>query len=241
MLLPSLALVLVFYAGHSGQDCPVCSEADPAAVSAAKRNLEEAFALALTLPDCSGTSNLDSCRTLERLLTEASDSLRKVVESHRIAEANDCLSCDPRSEITPLALALMHLGKLLEEKGHGDFAPSLRRMEAEIESWKSARCCAPDGKAEKTKGPKPADRENDARAILTEKCGADFVVNRRGLRQVMRSPGERQGCYQSRACRKTESREGLAIEAGFWTYDGEYWYIWAERRTPQGEWVTCEP
>jgi hypothetical protein len=111
-------------------------------------------------------------------------------------------------------------------------------MEGEIELWKTTRCCAAP---ERTRGPKPPDREDDARAVLTEKCGADFVDNRRGLRQVMRAPGDREGCYQSRACRKTESREGLAMQAGFWTYDGEYWYIWAERRTPQGDWVSCDP
>ncbi len=103
------------------------------------------------------------------------------------------------------------------------------------------RCCTAEATERRPGGPKPPDREHDVRAVLTEKCGADFVDNRRGLRQVMRAPGDREGCYQSRACRKTESREGLAMEAGFWTYDGEYWYIWAERRTPQGDWVTCDP
>jgi len=220
------------------QDCAACSAEDPVAIAAVKQDLEEAFALALSLPDCSGASNLDSCRNMERLLSEAFDSLQDVVESHRVAETSDCLSCDPRPEVAPLAATLAHLGKLLEEKGHADFGPSLRRMEGQIELWKSARCCAA---RERTRGPKPPDREDDARAVLTEKCGADFVDNRRGLRQVMRAPGDREGCYQSRACRKTESREGLAMEAGFWTYDGEYWYIWAERRTPQGEWVSCDP
>jgi hypothetical protein len=117
MLLPCLALVLVFY---SGQDCAVCSEADPAAVSAAKRNLEEAFALALTLPDCSGTSNLDSCRNFERLLSDAFDSLHGVVESHRVAETADCFSCDSRSEI---AHGAVQLSRCSQEKGYADFAP----------------------------------------------------------------------------------------------------------------------
>jgi hypothetical protein len=220
------------------QDCPACSEADPVALSEAQRDLEEAFAAALALPDCSGASNLDSCRGIEGHLSEAFDSLMDAVESHRDRETSECLSCDPRLQIVPLAAALVHLGRLLEEKGLSDFAPSLRRMESEVELWKSMRCCA---EPERTRGPKPPDREEDARAALTGKCGADFVENRRGLRQVMRAPGDRQGCYQSRACRKTESREGLAMQAGFWTYDGEYWYIWAERRTPQGEWVTCDP
>jgi hypothetical protein len=220
------------------QDCAPCSADDPVAIAEAKRALEEAFSLGLSLPDCSGASNLDACRGVERHLSDAFDSLRSVVESRRVAEESECLSCDPRPEIAPLAATLVHLGKLLEEKGHADFGPLLRQMKGQVEIWKTARCCAAP---ERTRGPKPPDREEDARRVLTEKCGADFVDNRRGLRQVLRAPGDRQGCYQSRACRKTESREGLAMQAGFWTYDGEYWYIWAERRTPQGEWVSCDP
>jgi hypothetical protein len=220
------------------QDCPACAAGDPEAIAAAKSDLEEAFALALSLPDCSGAANLDSCRAMEGFLSEAFDSLKDIVASHRTAETIDCLSCDPRPEIAPLAATLVHLGKILVEKGHEDFAPSLRRIEDEVSLWKSMRCCAAP---QRTRGPKPPDREEDARAVLTEKCGADFVENRRGLRQVMRAPGDREGCYQSRACRKTESREGLAMLGGFWTYDGEYWYIWAERRNPQGEWIACDP
>ncbi len=220
------------------QECAACSVEETVAISAAKGDLEEAFALALALPDCTGASSLDSCRKMEGFLSDAFDTLRDVVETHRAEDRGDCLSCDPRAEIAPLAEVLLHLGKLLEEKGHVDFAPSLLRMEREMELWKSLRCCAA---RERAGGPEPPDREENARTVLTEKCGADFVDNRRGLRQVMRAPGDREGCYQSRACRKTESREGLAMQAGFWTYDGEYWYIWAERRTPQGEWVSCEP
>jgi hypothetical protein len=220
------------------QECNACSAEDPVALAAAKRHLEEAFALALSLPDCSGVSNLDSCRGMESHLSDAFDSLRDVFESHRASETSGCLSCDPKPELAPLAATLVHLGRLLEEKGHADFGPSLRRMEGEVERFRSASCCAAP---ERTGGPRPPDREEDARAVLTEKCGGDFVDNRRGLRQVTRAPGDREGCFQSRACRKTESREGLAMQAGFWTYDGEYWYIWAERRTPQGEWVSCDP
>jgi hypothetical protein len=221
------------------QECGACSAAEPVAISSAKEHLNAAFALTLSLPDCSGASNLESCRSVEGHLSDAFDSLRSIVENRPASEAGGCLSCDPRPEIVPFGAALVQLGKLLQEKGHDDFGPALRRMEAEVSAWKTLRCC--DAAPERTRGPKPPDRENDVRAVLTEKCGADFVENRRGLRQVMRAPGDRQGCFQSRACRKTESREGLAMEAGFWTYDGEYWYIWAERRTPQGEWVSCDP
>jgi hypothetical protein len=219
--------------------CGGCAATDPAPVAEARRHLEGAFSLVLSLPDCSGASNLESCRAMEKLLSEAFASLRGIVESHRSGEKG-CLSCDPRPELASMGAATVHLGKLLEEKGHADFAPTLRQIEGEVELWTRTRCCStPAG--ERSSEAKPSDREDDARAVLTEKCGAEFVDNRRSLRQVMRAPGERQGCYQSRACREAESREGLAILAGFWTYDGEYWYIWAERRTPQGEWVTCEP
>jgi hypothetical protein len=112
-------------------------------------------------------------------------------------------------------------------------------MEGKVAAWNQLRCCA--ATPERTRGPKPPDREDDVRVALSTKCGPSFVDNRRGLRQVMRAPGAREGCYQSRACRKTDSYEGLAIQAGYWTYDGEYWYVWAERRTPQGDWVSCDP
>jgi hypothetical protein len=234
-MMPLSGLLLALLA----QECGACATADPVALSSATDDVREAFTLALSLSDCSGATNLESCRGMERHLTEAFDSLSAVVDSQRAAGSGDCLACDPRPEIVPLGEVVISLGRLLEAKGHGDFGPALRRMEGEVELWKTARCCA--ASTERSRGPKPPDREDDVRAVLTEKCGADFVDNRRGLRQVMRAPGDRQGCFQSRACRKTESREGLAMEAGFWTYDGEYWYIWAERRTPQGEWVTCDP
>jgi hypothetical protein len=171
---------------------------------------------------------------MERTLSDALDSLRGALETSRRGE---CLSCDPTLELAPVADTLTQLGRLLAERGHVDFAPALRQMEQEVESWKALRCCADEERARASKAP---DREEDARAALTEKCGAEFVDNRRGLRQVTRAPGAREGCFQSRACRKTEAYQGLAMQAGFWTYDGEYWYVWAERLTPQGEWVRCE-
>src|SRR3972149_10251197 len=67
------------------QGCAACSVEDPVAIAAAKHDLEEAFALALSLPDCSGASNLESCRNMERLLSGAFDSLQDVVDSHRVA------------------------------------------------------------------------------------------------------------------------------------------------------------
>ena len=47
------------------------------------------------------------------------------------------------------------------------------------------------------------------------------------------------GCYQSRACRDATQHNGQFLEGGFWTYDGEYWYVWSKRRTPRGDWVSC--
>ncbi|MGH9323122.1 MAG: hypothetical protein ACRD21_07985 [Vicinamibacteria bacterium] len=201
-----------------------------------KENLEEAFFLTLSLPDCAGASNLDSCRAMERLLSESFETLEDVVATHRKEGSSDCLSCDVRPHLAPLAASLEALGRLLVEKGHVDFAPAFRVMEQPLELMLSYRCCV-DAEA----APGPSDREDNVRAVLTAKCGASFVDNRRGLRQVLRAPGDREGCFQSRACRKTDSYEGLAMQAGFWTYDGEYWYIWAERRSPTGDWITCEP
>jgi hypothetical protein len=81
----------------------------------------------------------------------------------------------------------------------------------------------------------------EARAALTEKCSANFEKNRSGLKQVVRMPGDREGCFQSRACREATQHNGQFMEAGFWTYDGEYWYIWTKRRTPRGDWIDCNP
>jgi hypothetical protein len=215
------------------EECPACSTA----ASSARQELEAAFAVALSLPDCRGAENLESCRKLEALLSQAFESLQVVLEAGR--GEGTCLSCDPRPEVAPLASALLHLGRLLEEKGYAEFSTALRRMEGEVAAWIELGCC--EAPAERTRGPRPPDREDDVRVALTARCGASFVDNRRGLRQVMRAPGAREGCYQSRACRETDSYEGLAIQAGYWTYDGEYWYVWAERRTPQGEWVSCDP
>jgi hypothetical protein len=190
----------------------------------------------LTLPDCRGAANLQSCRQAEGLLAEAFAALEAIVSEHR-AEGASCLSCDPRASLAPLIEGLVALGRLLAQKGYEDFAPFLARMEQSFDEWKGYTCCAaPVSK----NGSGPGNREEDARAVLVEKCGKDFVENRRGLRQVVRMPGDQVGCYQSRACREASSYKGQLMEAGFWTYDGEYWYVWAERRSPRGEWVSCE-
>lgn len=225
-------------------ECAPCGsgESEAIAIQSAKRDLEQAFQLALSLPDCAGADNLQSCRQMESLLSSAFTSLQRLVDASRASESSEgegCLSCDPRPAVMPLASTLAALGGLLESKEYEEFEPALRKMEETIERWKAYRCCG-----SRSPGPtveKARDREADVRAVLLEKCGESFVDNRRGLRQVVRMPGDRQGCFQTRACRKATSYNGQLMQAGFWTYDGEYWYVWAERRTPRGDWVSCNP
>ena len=189
----------------------------------------------LALADCAGASNLQTCREVEGRLLEALDRIEELVGAGR-TEGRSCLSCDPGPNLAPLVDGLAALARLLAEKGYEDFGASLRRVEELAASFESLRCCVEAGEAEAGRSTTP---EEDARAVLLEKCGASFVDNRRGLRQVVRAPGDREGCYQSRACRETARSNGNFMEAGFWTYDGEYWYVWAERRTPRGEWTAC--
>ena len=111
-------------------------------------------------------------------------------------------------------------------------------MRQDMELWRGYSCCGA-GRAARSR--RPANREMNARAALDEKCGPTFQRNRQGLRQVVRMPDDRDGCYQSRACRAASEYNGQLIEAGFWTYDGEYWYIWGERLTPRGQWISCDP
>jgi hypothetical protein len=227
-------VAVVWSAALAGQEvqeaCPPCES--PASV---RTILEDSFQTILAVPDCAGASNLQTCRALEGQLAEALQTIEKLVRVNGV-EGQSCLSCDPGVGLAPLVDGLVALGRLLAEKGYGDFAPSLRRMEELSASFEGLRCCV-EKTAERKRSTSP---EEDARAVLVEKCGASFVDNRRGLRQVVRAPGEREGCYQSRACRKPASSSGSFMDGGYWTYDGEYWYVWAERRTPRGEWTTCE-
>jgi hypothetical protein len=218
--------------------CPACGSAESEAARSAKRDLESAFEIFLTLSDCAGPEHLQSCRDVERLLSSAFSSLKGLVDENGRQDSSGCLSCDTHPVVMPLASALAALGKLLEEKGYQELGSSFGKREEAVERWKDYRCCDAGG----TPTPAaPRNREADVRAVLLDKCGSDFVDNRRGLRQVVRMPGDRQGCFQSRACRKASSENGELMEAGFWTYDGEYWYVWAERRTPRGDWMSCTP
>ena len=65
------------------------------------------------------------------------------------------------------------------------------------------------------------------RAVTTDV----LIVGRSGiLAGIDCVPDDRPGCYQSRACRDATVYKGYQTQAGFWTYDGEYWYVWEERR-----------
>jgi hypothetical protein len=222
-------------------ECRPCGSAEDGAAHSARRDLEQAFQIALTLSDCAGPEHLESCREMERHLSSAFDSLESLVDGSgdEAGAKGGCLSCDPHTVVMPLASTLAALGRLLESKEYQEVRAPLAKMEEAVGRWKGSLCCdAGDAAARKET---PRDREADVRAVLLDKCGEDFVGNRRGLRQVVRMPGDRQGCYQSRACRKPASYNGELMEAGFWTYDGEFWYVWTERRTPKGDWVSCSP
>ncbi|HSF14294.1 MAG TPA: hypothetical protein VLK65_01935 [Vicinamibacteria bacterium] len=233
-----LVLVLSSTTASAAQDCPPCAPPVSETVASVKRSLEEAFQLAVALTDCGGASNLNGCRRMEALLSDSFAKLEALIAESREGETSRCLGCDLQPHVAPLAAGLLALSGLLQEKGYQDFAPTAGRMQQEVELWRIYVCC---GSSPADDQPGPLDRERDARTVLMEKCGPSFASNRRGLRQTIRAPGEREGCYQSRACRENASEAGLLREAGFWTYDGEYWYIWAERRTPRGDWVSCAP
>ncbi len=111
---------------------------------------------------------------------------------------------------------------------------------AQLETWRNYRC--PCSEAAGADAPEAVvDRETHARDELARKCGPNFTKRRRGLRQVLRVPDDRSGCYQSRSCRGAMAYKGFDVEPGFWTYDGEYWYVWAERLSTAGEWTECLP
>jgi hypothetical protein len=245
MALVALVPHPVAAAFSSEEPCPVCVTAGDPQVESVRKDLERALQIGMELPDCIGPDRLQACREMESALVSAFASLRKAVgEDPETSSGNaigggdsECLACDPRPAMALLS-AVKALGKLLEGKQYEEIAPFLGSIEGAMSRWTRSRCCqtgaAPSEARER-------NREADARAILLQKCGPSFVDNRRGLRQVVRAPGERQGCFQSRACRQPTSTNGQLVEAGFWTYDGEYWYVWAERRTPKGDWVTCSP
>lgn len=216
------------------QDCLPCAVAEGEA-SSARDQLEQAFGLALTIPDCRGTDNLESCRQIEGLLLDAFGSLSSQFRSLETDAAAGCLSCDPRPQILPLARGLASVADLLEQKGYEEFGPSHDNMRRLFKAWDAYRCCG----GVKADTVRPRNREEDARSVIIDKCGESYVRLRQGLRQVFRVEDDRDGCFQSRACRSATSYKGIGVEAGYWTYDGEYWYIWSQRKT-RGRWIPCD-
>lgn len=215
--------------------CLPCGGSGHPGVAAVRANLEQAFALSLTVPDCDGADNLQSCRSMEKLLEETFETLDGVVAEGEAAGSIDCVSCDPRPHLSPLFTSFETVATVLVDRGYDEFVGKLARMQQEIQLWKGYSCCGV-----KTTRRRP-NREMDARTVLIEKCGVNFEKNRSALKQVVRMPGDREGCFQSRACRDATQHNGQFMDAGFWTYDGEYWYIWGKRRTPRGDWIDCNP
>lgn len=237
LMVTSPILLLLGQSPESEPSCPPCGGNDHAGVTAVRQALQEAFTLSMTVPDCSGVENFETCRTIEGLVEEAFESLDAVVAEGEAGGSIDCVSCNPRPHLSPLFSSLELVAEALVERGYSELAGKKARMEQEIQLWKGYSCCGQSA----SRATPTRNRERDARAMLNEKCGVNFQKNRQGLRQVVRIPGDRQGCFQSRACRDATQRNGQFIEAGFWTYDGEYWYVWEQRLTPRGEWVECNP
>ena len=188
----------------------------------------------MSVLECNGETRAQ-CIDIETRLSDAFEALRIVVGESQQGGAIDCLGCDPAVYVSPLFGSFRAVADLLVSRGHDDFIPELRAMEQDLTLWEGYGCCQARSTRKRSRS-----REMEARTALAEKCGANFERNRSGLRQVVRIPGDRQGCYQSRACRDATEHKGRSMQAGYWTYDGEYWYVWAQRRTPRGEWTTCD-
>ena len=217
------------------QSCLPCGGENHPGVASIRQNLQEAFSLSMTIADCDGADNLQTCRSIEGLLEDAFTTLDGVVAEGEVGGSIDCVTCDPRPYLSPLFSSYEAVASVLVERGYSEFSGKQARMEQDILLWRGYSCCAAEGER-----PRPTrNREMDARVTLEGKCGSNFEKNRSGLRQVVRMPGDREGCFQSRACRDATQHEGQFMEAGFWTYDGEYWYIWEKRRTPRGDWIEC--
>lgn len=233
--------------GQSGggkEDCPPCHAHDDRSVVTARAELTEAFRLSLEVPDCFSLENqVVVCRQIEALLENVSETADIVFAAHAEPAIPNCLSCDPRAHLWPLVDGVRALSDLLQDKGYQGFSDSGRLLSEKLEVWKGYRCPCTEGAGESLPSLTTAparDRDGEAQSEIMRKCGERFAGDRRGLLQTFRVPGDHNGCYQSRACREATVYKGFQTQPGFWSYDGEYWYIWAERRGNQGEWITCE-
>ena len=236
-----LVVLLVTTMGSAivqAQECAPCG--DYQTVAEQRRKLEAAFRLSLTVPDCLGITNLGTCREIEVSLEEVTEAMDSIVTAERAERGARCLSCDPRPYLLSLAHGLNNLTYFLLDNGYGDPNSSHENRLARLAAWRDYRC--PCSESDAVEAPETtADPEAHAREELTRKCGPNFANRRRGLRQVIRVPDDRPGCYQARTCRGIMAYKGFDVEPGFWTYDGEYWYVWAERMGTSGEWSECMP
>jgi hypothetical protein len=236
--------VSVFAAGVAGQECPPCEEIEGRSVTSAKAQLSEAFRLSLDVTDCSEVASRDTCRRIDGLVEDVLEAVDAIFSGHVEATTVECLTCDPRPHLWPLIDGVGVLVTLLQEKGEQGFTDSSRSLLERLGNWKNFRCpcteAAGSGGAGRAPRVAKRSREAEARAELTRKCGELFANGRMGLLQVFRAPDDRDGCYQSRACREPTVYQGIETKAGFWSYDGEFWYIWERRRGTAGRWLTCE-
>jgi hypothetical protein len=180
-----------------------------------------------------------SCRQIDEQLEDVLETVDAIFSGHIAEKVADCLTCDPRPHLLPILDGVRALDNLLSEKGEEGFTDSRASLAERLKNWENYRCpCSSRDAGARRVGKR--SREEDARAEIISKCSEKFVSSRRGLLQVFRVPEDRSGCYQSRACRSATVYKGFATKAGFWTYDGEYWYVWAERRDTSGRWVPCD-
>ncbi len=234
-----VALVVMAAPSVFGQSCPPCGDYET--VVETRRQLEQAFSLSLTIPDCLGITNLNICRKIEEILENVTQGIDAIMTRNIPEGERGCVSCDPRPNLISLTHGLNSLTYFLLDNGYGDPNSSHESRLANLKKWRDYRCPCSASSSDGAAPESIDDPEDIARAELGRKCGPNFTKRRKGLRQVLRVPDDRSGCYQSRKCRGARSYKGFDAEPGFWSYDGEYWYIWAERLGTDGEWGECLP
>ena len=239
----TVVLVLLFVAANAfGQECPPCEKHEDSNVAGAREQLAEAFKLSLEVANCSDSDYREQCRAIETLLEETLETIGAIFDAHIEATAKNCMTCDPRPHLWPIADGVTAVVNMLADRGGKGFTDSGRALYGKLDIWKDYRCPCTDEAtvAEGAERPVKRNREAEARREIMSRCSEKFANGRRGLIQVFRVPKDRKGCYQSRACRPATVYKGFETKTGFWTYDGEYWYIWEERRGTGGKWISCE-
>ena len=234
----SFVSLTFFAATLLGQECDPCATHEDKGVDVAREKLTEAFKLALEIPDCSGTKGRTTCLEIDRLLEDVLSEVDAVFQGSVEPAEVECLSCDPTPHLWPVFDGARALMTLLEDKGVEGFTDSRKSLVEKFDVWKDYRCPCSDAPVA-AKSPK-INRETEALKEITRKCGEVFANNKRGLLQVFRVADEHKGCYQTRACREATVHKGFETKPGFWIYDGEFWYIFEERRGNSGRWVSCE-